>query len=39
MYLHIGRDIILKKEEIIKCFSEHYDKINTMLYGQKNTLK
>ena len=28
-----------KKEEIIKCFSEHYDKINTMLYGQKNTLK
>lgn len=28
-----------KKEEIIECFSEHYDKINTMLYGQKNTLK
>ena len=28
-----------KKEEIIKCFSEHYDKVDTMLYGQKNTLK
>ena len=36
----IGMDIDEnKKEEIIKCFSEHYDKINTMLYGQKNTLK
>lgn len=37
-----NRGIIIdesKKEEIIKCFSEHYDKINTMLYGQKNTLK
>ena len=37
-----NRGIIIdesKKEEIIKCFSEHNDKINTMLYGQKNTLK
>ena len=37
-----NRGIIIdesKKEEIIKCFSEHYDKVDTMLYGQKNTLK
>lgn len=37
-----NRGIIIdesEKEEIIKCFSEHYDKVDTMLYGQKNTLK
>ena len=28
-----------KKEDIIKCFSEHYDKINNMLYPQKNKLR
>lgn len=28
-----------KKENIIKCFSEHYDKIDNMLYPQKNKLR
>ena len=37
-----NRGIIInerKKEEIIKCFSKHYDKLDNMLYNKKSILK